>query len=74
MQNALLISINKIPRYVIPVHEFEFWSANQILDHYCEKFELPRERMSAQWVDAFDITNIENGQATPISPAKNDWS
>lgn len=73
MNNALLISINRKPAYVIPVHEEEFWTIDQILDHYCKKFDMTRSSITGQWVKAFDITQMESGLAKQIPPAKNEW-
>jgi hypothetical protein len=74
LRNALLISIDEKPFCVIPVHRSELWTIPQILDCYSENFDLPREKMSGQWIRAFDITKIVDGVAAPIAPAENNWN
>ena len=74
--NAILIFCREKPFAVIPTQKHELLSIDQILDIYCRDFELTREHFSGQWIQAFDITDIEPGtycRARPISPAANPW-
>lgn len=73
IKNALLITVRNCPFVAIAVHESEFLTIDQILDHYAELVELPRENMNGYWITFLDITHTHNGHVALMPFAKNPW-